>query len=263
MLLLYLLSCSHSSIAGAFRLPDGYAAEDLKWSPERVGKAFEELLANGFANRCRTTNWVWVIEHFQSNQLDNPNQVKSAAKWAATIPSQCAWIQAYMRVCGPLLGLSPPAECEPLANPLPTVLKPVSVSVAVAETGTGTGEKAGAPAAPPFALTSAIDPKKRKSQTFDASLIDLPDWLDRKLWCGWVADRRERKKPITERAAAEQVKTLDKLRLAGNSPESVISHAIAGGYQGLFPPPAVGADTATRPADSGLHADEQFALVVS
>ena len=36
MLALYLLTCPHATIAGVFRLPDGYACEDLQWSAETL-----------------------------------------------------------------------------------------------------------------------------------------------------------------------------------------------------------------------------------
>ncbi|OYO30218.1 DnaB-like helicase C-terminal domain-containing protein [Janthinobacterium sp. PC23-8] len=55
----YLLSCPHGTIAGVFRLPDGYACEDLQWDAERVQKGCAELFLNGFSNRCETTKWVW------------------------------------------------------------------------------------------------------------------------------------------------------------------------------------------------------------
>lgn len=49
-LALYLLTCPHGTIAGVFRLPDGYASEDLQWTSKRVREGFAELFANGFAN---------------------------------------------------------------------------------------------------------------------------------------------------------------------------------------------------------------------
>lgn len=120
-LALYLLTCGHGTIAGVFRLPDGYVCEDLRWSPERVREGFAELLSNGFANRCETTKWVWVIKHFRWNQLDNPNQRKSAAKCAAEVPEKCSWKASYIRDCGGYFGLSqtPSSETveEPFRNP--------------------------------------------------------------------------------------------------------------------------------------------------
>lgn len=104
-LALYLLTCPHGTIAGTFRLPDGYVCEDLQWSSERVSKGFAELFANGFANRCETTKWVWVVKHLEWNPPENPNQRKSAAKVVGQIPDSCGWKADFMRVCGESLGL--------------------------------------------------------------------------------------------------------------------------------------------------------------
>jgi hypothetical protein len=119
-LVLYLLTCQHGTIAGVFRVPDGYACEDLQWGADRVGRAFSELLAKGFANRCETTKWVWVFKFLEWNPPENPNQRKSALKVAQSVPDNCGWKLDFMRVCSPFLGIEPPAE----QNPSPTVPQP-------------------------------------------------------------------------------------------------------------------------------------------
>lgn len=106
MLALYLLTCPHGTIAGVFRIPDGYACEDLQWSADRVQKGFAELFRKGFANRCETTKWVWVVKHFEWNPLENPNQKKSAVKVALQVPDQCGWKSAFMRSCGEFMGMN-------------------------------------------------------------------------------------------------------------------------------------------------------------
>ena len=74
---------------------------------------------------------------------------------------------------------------------------------------------------------------------FDAATIPLPDFLPRAAWIEWCADRKQRRKPITERGAKNQIKELARLMmLEGHQPADVIAHSIAGGYQGLFPPKA-------------------------
>jgi hypothetical protein len=118
-LALYLLTSPHSTIAGVYRLPDGYVCEDLQWPSERVAKGFAELLSNGFANRCETTKWVWICKHLDWNQPENPNQRKSALKVALSIPDECGWKLDFMRVCGPLLG----ADDAENTNPSETVPK--------------------------------------------------------------------------------------------------------------------------------------------
>jgi len=120
-LTIYLLTCPHGTISGAFRLPDGYVCEDLQWTPERVCEGFRELFANGFANRCETTKWVWVCKFLEWNPPENPNQRKSALKQAIQVPPDCVWKQAFMRVCRQSLGLEMPENinrCETLSEPL-------------------------------------------------------------------------------------------------------------------------------------------------
>lgn len=120
VLALYLLTCSHSTIAGVFRLPDGYVSEDLGWPLERVTQGFAELFAKGFANRCATTKWVWISKHLEWNKPENPNQRKSAAKIALSVPDECGWKLDFMRVCGPLLEI----EAPQISNPSETVSQP-------------------------------------------------------------------------------------------------------------------------------------------
>jgi hypothetical protein len=116
MLSLYLMTCSHSTIAGVFRLPYGYAAEDLGWPCERVLKGFEELLAKGFANRCETTQWVCICKHFEFNKPENPNQRKSAAKVVESIPTECCWKQAFTRSVAGFLDIPKPDFPNPSAT---------------------------------------------------------------------------------------------------------------------------------------------------
>jgi hypothetical protein len=66
--------------------------------------------------------------------------------------------------------------------------------------------------------------------------VTLPAWLDRALWDSWVADRKERRKPLTQRAAELSIGELTKLRAEGFTPEEVIETAIRNGWQGLFAP---------------------------
>jgi len=101
---------------------------------------------------------------------------------------------------------------------------------------------------------------RKRAAAFDASTIELPEWLPRAVWVDWVADRAERRKPISSRAAAQQIKRLGEFRDQGHDPSAVIGHSIGNGYQGLFAPPkneaqSTGARPARRPA---LDADELF-----
>ncbi|WP_045952832.1 YdaU family protein [Achromobacter xylosoxidans] len=96
-------------------------------------------------------------------------------------------------------------------------------------------------------------PRKR-GQGFDASAIELPDWLDREDWESWVADRKARKKPVTEEGAKRQLQQLAGYLAEGHQPRAVIAHSIAGSYQGLFPP-----RTTNRTTPNGASAHGNFA----
>ena len=102
------------------------------------------------------------------------------------------------------------------------------------------------------------EPSVKQEKKFDAAAIDLPEWLDRELWARWVNDRRVRKKPITPDAAELQIGQLAEYRKDGHSPKVVIERAIAGGYQGLFPPTTKPGQVSTGDAESAAaRAHEQ------
>lgn len=102
---------------------------------------------------------------------------------------------------------------------------------------------------------------RKRSPSFDASAIELPEWLDRQVWGSWCADRKKRGKPITEEAASLQVKKLGEYMQAGHTPEAVIEHSIASSYQGLFAPKTTAqAAPKTGPqAESFRERDERLA----
>lgn len=87
MLALYLLTGPHTNQIGCFRLPDGYVSEDLGWSLETVQKGFEELSANGFATRDEKTKWVLITNFLVWNEIENPNQGKSAFRLFEQVPA--------------------------------------------------------------------------------------------------------------------------------------------------------------------------------
>lgn len=126
LLAAYLLSCSHNTIAGVFRLPDGYASEDLGWAPARIQAAFAEHVRAKFAIRCPVTKWVWVVKHFDWNPPENPNQRKAASKVALSVPIECTWRGAFRNACRTVLEL-PEDGSE---NPSETVAELFATTVA-------------------------------------------------------------------------------------------------------------------------------------
>lgn len=110
-------------------------------------------------------------------------------------------------------------------------------------------------------LRSVVGGARKRSPSFDPAAIDLPDWLDRDLWASWCADRKKRGKPVTEAAAALQLKQLGEYLAAGHQPVSVIEHSIASSYQGLFAPKTITQVTtkAGQQAESFRERDERMA----
>lgn len=82
----------------------------------------------------------------------------------------------------------------------------------------------------------------KKKPGFKAADMPIPQWLPRGAWQEWCADRAQRKKAITKRAAVLQIAALSEYMNQGHRPEDVIRHSIASGYQGLFPPKASASD---------------------
>ncbi len=80
-------------------------------------------------------------------------------------------------------------------------------------------------------------PKSPRAVSFDASAVQLPDWLSAEIWSSWVAYRRDLKKPIkSQQTVTQAINLLDHCRLNGYSPEEIINQSIANGWQGLFEP---------------------------
>lgn len=140
LLALYLLTSPHTTLIGAFRLPDGYIAEDLQWGSERVAKGLAELSAIGFASRCESTKWVWIRAFISWNAPENPNQWKAARKLVGQIPDSCGWRAEFIEVFREAAADPPTAPSpaiEPSPNPSATVSKSGSGSGSGTETGAG------------------------------------------------------------------------------------------------------------------------------
>lgn len=94
----YLLTSAHTTICGAFRLPDGYAIEDLGWPIDRINQTLLELSRNGFAERCESTKWVVIYKFLEWNPPQNENQWKAVFKKASEVPKQTVWRNGFETV---------------------------------------------------------------------------------------------------------------------------------------------------------------------
>lgn len=87
LLYLYVLTSPHSNMAGYYVLPKPYVAYDLNWLPERLDKAFSELLKQGLIKYCKQSDVVLIPNFLKYNPMQNQNQAKGAARRVAELPS--------------------------------------------------------------------------------------------------------------------------------------------------------------------------------
>lgn len=86
LLCMYLFTSPHSNMIGLYRLPLGYAADDLKWTAQRFDKPFRELLRQGLFEWDEPTKLLFVVNFLEHDGLDNPNQTKAAIKVINELP---------------------------------------------------------------------------------------------------------------------------------------------------------------------------------
>jgi hypothetical protein len=76
------------------------------------------------------------------------------------------------------------------------------------------------------------------SKRFDASEIELPPQINKDAWMHWCEDRKERRKPLTQRAA---IMTINKLVQFSHAEQaSAVMESIMHGWTGLFPKRSTG-----------------------
>lgn len=71
LLMLYLMTSEHQNIAGCFRLPQGYAIDDLGWSAEKYRESLEALIEAGLVLADAETLEVFVCGWFEQNAATN------------------------------------------------------------------------------------------------------------------------------------------------------------------------------------------------
>jgi uncharacterized protein YdaU (DUF1376 family) len=96
-------------------------------------------------------------------------------------------------------------------------------------------------------VDDCLEPKGNSSSSSSSSnnnpIVPLPDWIPKRDWSDWIAQRP--KKP-TPRAIELAISKLAELREGGIPPESVLQHCIMNGYQGIFPPKSTNAPKPQR-----------------
>jgi phage replication O-like protein O len=119
--------------------------------------------------------------------------------------------------------------------------------------------------------TTSGTPKESIKETLNKELkkgVDLPDFIDRDVWAGFVEMRRKIKAPMTDYAMKLTIDELVKLQGAGEDPNEVLRQSIKRGWRGVFPVKKDGNDGRTGtnrgnhkarelPARDGYHTPEE------
>ena len=108
-------------------------------------------------------------------------------------------------------------------------------------TVTSTGQDAGQPCdgtitQPPLPTTQPpVEKKKRKAAPSPAATAELPDWVDRTVWDGFVEMRKRKRAPMTERAQVLVIQALTKYRDQGEDPNAMLDQSIRNTWTDVYP----------------------------
>jgi hypothetical protein len=93
-LYLYLLTNEHQTSAGCYRLPDGYACEDLRWQAERYRAARAELVEADLIQFDASTHVVRICRWFKHNPPMNEDHFTGIVRLLERLPSELLAAQA-------------------------------------------------------------------------------------------------------------------------------------------------------------------------
>lgn len=82
----YVLTNEHRHTEGLYRLPLGYAAEDLGWRMSKVEQEFARLEADDFIEYDQDARVCLIVNALRWQQPQNPNQIKAAVKRLESVP---------------------------------------------------------------------------------------------------------------------------------------------------------------------------------
>lgn len=74
----------------------------------------------------------------------------------------------------------------------------------------------------------------------------LPDWLPMDAWNGWVEMRKQRKRPLTDRATSRAINKLEALQLAGHNITELLDRSTMNGWLDIYEPKEIKNGAANR-----------------
>ena len=78
------------------------------------------------------------------------------------------------------------------------------------------------------------EPSMEPSRNIDR--VALPDWLPMDAWNGWVEMRKQRKRPLTDRATSRAINKLDAIRAKGHDIEDLLDRSTINGWLDIYEP---------------------------
>ena len=129
VLALYLLTSPHTTTSGAFRLPDAYACEDLRWDAKRFRNSLETISRAGFVKVDEATRWVWIVNFAKFNKPANPNIRKAAIKQVQGMPESVQFRSEVVESLTTGETVSEPLRNLPSPSPSPSPMGVQGVSI--------------------------------------------------------------------------------------------------------------------------------------
>ncbi|CAN7396693.1 hypothetical protein LJR235_002373 [Pararhizobium sp. LjRoot235] len=83
----YFSTCEHQTSAGCYRLPDGYAANDLGWDTARYQAARKEITSAGLILFDEDTSEIFVAGWFKENPITNGKHATGTSRLIMNIQS--------------------------------------------------------------------------------------------------------------------------------------------------------------------------------
>lgn len=198
----------------------------FEWKPKQIKATvfpydsvnIEKLLCNlmslHFITRHDTTGYV---EHFKKHQNPHPHEAKSA------LPEKPESIQCHdMSVT--LHGMS----CECNAD---VMIPDVMI--------------------PDIRIKDSIKSKGAKSPQLSVALIDLPEFVTRDSWLGFIEMRQKIRKPPTERAAQMLIKKLTMFHNTGHDVNAILDQSTVNSWQDLYELKSHGRSNQSQPKTFG------------
>ena len=90
-LFMYLLTCEHQTSAGAFRLKDGYATDDLKWDAPRYHVARRQLVEADLIHFDEAASCILITRWFKHNPPMSESHFIGIERQLERLPSQAIW----------------------------------------------------------------------------------------------------------------------------------------------------------------------------